>query len=216
MYGETVGLPAVAGEDTGLSPHVRGNRNEALDIPAATGSIPACTGKPSTVAGRGARGRVYPRMYGETRAASRAPVRKKGLSPHVRGNHRTTRRRSAISRSIPACTGKPARCRRRRSTRWVYPRMYGETEVMRARRSSWLGLSPHVRGNQDHQRLEAACSRSIPACTGKPSSHRRLPPRLMVYPRMYGETRTAGAGAGAAEGLSPHVRGNLRAHPRRR
>ena len=145
MYGETAGGSARATGVTGLSPHVRGNRESVMAARAAKGSIPACTGKPTCARRRRPRSPVYPRMYGETQRMRSGCRRRSGLSPHVRGNRAggTARRRGLsphvrgnLSRSeyrmfqcwsIPACTGKPRRRRPRRGPIRVYPRMYGET-----------------------------------------------------------------------------------------
>ncbi len=66
VYGETVSRRIANRALMGLSPRVRGNHaavNDALDH---LGSIPACTGKPPTEPHRRTKGRVYPRVYGET------------------------------------------------------------------------------------------------------------------------------------------------------
>ena len=71
---------------TGLSPHVRGNPQAHLAVVHGAGSIPACTGKPSTSASYRSGDGVYPRMYGETPDATIERLHPDGLSPHVRGN----------------------------------------------------------------------------------------------------------------------------------
>ncbi len=50
--------------------------------------------------------------------------------------------------------------------------------------------------------------RSIPACTGKPTTHDRLGAAPEVYPRVYGETRLTSKMPCSSGGLSPRVRGN--------
>ena len=66
VYGETglgrkryLSLP-------GLSPRVRGNRVGEFKRNCHFGSIPACTGKPTTRREIATWRRVYPRVYGET------------------------------------------------------------------------------------------------------------------------------------------------------
>ena len=51
----------------------------------------------------------------------------KGLSPRVRGNHRSALRRLARYWSIPACAGEPACLEGSRYARGVYPRVCGGT-----------------------------------------------------------------------------------------
>ena len=89
MYGETGAARHVKNESTGLSPHVRGNRQLLQRVPVLVGSIPACTGKPGTVAETWMTPRVYPRMYGETGRRVGRVALVPGLSPHVRGNPAT-------------------------------------------------------------------------------------------------------------------------------
>ena len=169
MYGETEPAPYRLTCQTGLSPHVRGNRARGGGPARGERSIPACTGKPRGVADRRSHVEVYPRMYGETsaRRCSRStftvyprmygetnqPVRGRppvpGLSPHVRGNPAPNGHPPDSPRSIPACTGKPTVYCDGPPRAMVYPRMYGETSTSTAPRSTSTGLSPHVRGNRE-------------------------------------------------------------------
>ena len=55
----------------GLSPRVRGNRSARADHKALSRSIPACAGEPRETGHLTLLGRVYPRVCGGTRAASR-------------------------------------------------------------------------------------------------------------------------------------------------
>ena len=87
--------------------------------------------------------------------------------------------------------------------------MYGETGVAVFEASPLAGLSPHVRGNHRARDDVHEEFGSIPACTGKPSGRSGGSLPCWVYPRMYGETGLPSRAAPAAEGLSPHVRGNL-------
>ena len=66
MYGETRRPRGGDLPHPGLSPHVRGNRRSQLRGRDRGGSIPACTGKPTSPSSRTATDGVYPRMYGET------------------------------------------------------------------------------------------------------------------------------------------------------
>ena len=148
-------------------------------------------------------------MYGETEARMLRFSATMGLSPHVRGNLLHGIRQQFRAGSIPACTGKPRRCRFVRLRRgWVYPRMYGETGGTVSKETVFGGLSPHVRGNlldEVQQRVDVG---SIPACTGKPHLHLVGPHPVEVYPRMYGETVDGVLVGVDVLGLSPHVRGN--------
>ena len=52
---------------------------------------------------------------------------------------------------------------------------------------------------------------SIPAYTGKPHVHWGMSTTQAVYPRVYGETVNKESHQQRAQGLSPRIRGNLRA-----
>ena len=114
-----------------------------------------------------------------------------GLSPRIRGN--LFRFVVYIGRqgSIPANTGEPWCLLRLQRQAGVYPREYGGTQHTLPKR--------HYR------------TRSIPANTGEPRRDPRHPRRNRVYPREYGGTlEFRGLGMPTA-GLSPRIRGNLRA-----
>ena len=89
MYGETMPMVGPVKCLSGLSPHVRGNRPMNHRPLLLGGSIPACTGKPSPPLRAADPETVYPRMYGETCRRGGLTEVQRGLSPHVRGNHRT-------------------------------------------------------------------------------------------------------------------------------
>ena len=147
-------------------------------------------------------------MYGETGFAVDELPMEVGLSPRVRGNLLPAWSRYMHSRSIPACTGKPT------SPSWlshgigVYPRVYGETLLVSKQTPTHRGLSPRVRGNLLPAWSRYMHSRSIPACTGKPTSPSWLSHGIGVYPRVYGETWTGVLDSIPTRGLSPRVRGN--------
>ena len=147
MYGETPPAPGLGPALRGLSPHVRGNPPARSCRGTRRGSIPACTGKPTSIPSRRRYVTVYPRMYGETWDNPTRHASTDGLSPHVRGNHVRHLPDQPFTGSIPACTGKPGHPGGHRRWLRVYPRMYGETESERRLESARRGLSPHVRGN---------------------------------------------------------------------
>ena len=183
-------------ESYGLSPRVRGNRANTLDvqtpaesygsIPARTGepgirrwtrftgplwSIPARTGEPASYALSMLSCRVYPRAYGGTRQSARSFGRPSGLSPRVRGNLIWARVRRSWARSIPARTGEPHLGACAAILGQVYP--------------------PRVRGNHRVIPFEYAVGRSIPARTGEPILPFGVRLYVKVYPRAYGGTGAA-------------------------
>ncbi len=73
------------------------------------------------------------------------------------------------------------------------------------------GLSPRVRGNPRPQPGGAPQCGSIPACAGEPGCPQPAARGRAVYPRVCGGTVHHGTIAPGASGLSPRVRGNLKA-----
>ena len=185
--GTTLSIHAPEGVG-GLSPRVRGNPH-SVEIPdLESRSIPACTGEPWTTAGFKRVSRVYPRVYGGTRAGSEDRFLVRGLSPRVRGNPWLPAGPPVTWRSIPACTGEPCSRAAGRAGPGVYPRVYGGTERWGWVREKRLGLSPRVRGNPRRELLPGDSRRSIPACTGEPLHDRQARVSVGVYPRVYGGT----------------------------
>ncbi len=209
VYGETRTAFCESPLQKGLSPRVRGNPRSKRSRYTARRSIPACTGKPHVKLVIIFSPEVYPRVYGETENIPLRSVFSPGLSPRVRGNRFLSQEQDEVSRSIPACTGKPADVGCIGVTSWVYPRVYGETLSWRYIKPHIEGLSPRVRGNQCHLETILRSRRSIPACTGKPVSSCPECTSPKVYPRVYGETGVRSGTAISMPGLSPRVRGNL-------
>ena len=86
VCGGTVALQAVVERRLGLSPRVRGNRQQWRRRAYDAGSIPACAGEPTTSAGALPSASVYPRVCGGTAVSPPSAPHSHGLSPRVRGN----------------------------------------------------------------------------------------------------------------------------------
>ena len=172
----------------GLSPRVRGILFSRPSASRSRWSIPACTGNPHTAASSTSRVRVYPRVYGESVYVAVEGVAGRGLSPRVRGIPGSVLQAPGTRRSIPACTGNPARSPEPRGTATVYPRVYGnpssdeegshihrvyprvygESHGRKPHVPVVDGLSPRVRGIHRLRTDRVAIVGSIPACTGNP------------------------------------------------
>ena len=146
VYGESGEAPGGIGMMRGLSPRVRGIPLPPLLTLLCDGSIPACTGNPSTERFVFDPHVVYPRVYGESRPASILRYSIRGLSPRVRGIRTGNLHRLSLRRSIPACTGNPRQDGVGKREPAVYPRVYGESTREREGKVRILGLSPRVRG----------------------------------------------------------------------
>ena len=146
-------------------------------------------------------------MYGESSPAAVSGAGGAGLSPRVRGIHHGRPRPAVDAGSIPACTGNPPAQCGSRSTRKVYPRVYGESTSSRTSPGIDTGLSPRVRGIPQLLEIALSTGGSIPACTGNPAPFGRRWTTERVYPRVYGESAGPMPRGGGAPGLSPRVRG---------
>ena len=192
-------IPACTGEpvckprrqirhSVGLSPRVRGNHWCERAHGEPPGSIPACTGEPRRTLSASGEVRVYPRVYGGTRHATRWHSLAQGLSPRVRGNPALCPDIRTDSGSIPACTGEPLHPNLDLIGREVYPRVYGGTGEGLHEHLTGEGLSPRVRGNLGRHPPRYYRVGSIPACTGEPGCQRDIKHPRAVYPRVYGGT----------------------------
>ena len=152
--GGTAILRTVSDHELGLSPRVRGNRRHGVRRQRGRGSIPARAGEPCPENGEPSNPKVYPRACGGTTEWDNVDKQKRGLSPRVRGNHVELKEVLLATGSIPARAGEPPAWSRgfRRSA--VYPRACGGTLVNRVRSGQIRGLSPRVRGNRLHHRLQ--------------------------------------------------------------
>ena len=130
-----------------------------------------------------------------------------GLSPRVRGIPTNPSPLSETGRSIPACTGNPARQLRTWWTLRVYPRVYGESRTTTNGFTTSAGLSPRVRGIPFAEEPRPRTVRSIPACTGNPYEPKPFVRDWEVYPRVYGESAATPMIPYLKAGLSPRVRG---------
>ena len=192
----------------GLSPRVRGNLVELVQLHIRQGSIPACAGEPRASRIPPQIYMVYPRVCGGTWPHKLNALAGQGLSPRVRGNPAAATITSNAGRSIPACAGEPPVVAAVAAVIGVYPRVCGGTTAAAAGVPIAPGLSPRVRGNPVRPAGGCATRRSIPACAGEPVASRRLPTGLRVYPRVCGGTAVAGVVVAHPQGLSPRVRGN--------
>ena len=133
-----------------------------------------------------------------------------GSSPHARGTHPTSNRRSAGRRIIPACAGNTLPVAACQSAHPDHPRMRGEHPIGDGLQAVYTGSSPHARGT--HRHIEPAHNRFriIPACAGNTVAAPRSTGAAADHPRMRGEHRQSAARRGRWAGSSPHARGTLR------
>ena len=214
-HGGTSSISCRKSSVSGLSPHTRGNLRVMPDGKRMDGSIPAHTGEPSITPSALRIARVYPRTHGGTARRPIQPWRRRGLSPHTRGNRHETKAETDSLGSIPAHTGEPSSAPPSPATRRVYPRTHGGTIVSFKPAIAATGLSPHTRGNPPRRISTGLSAGSIPAHTGEPRPGCDRSSERKVYPRTHGGTVSAGIHPSWSPGLSPHTRGNRPGPPRR-
>ena len=155
--------------------------------------------------------RVYPRVCGGTPAGAGNRRRFGGLSPRMRGNQPAAAAMRADMGSIPAYAGEPCAMGGHYANSGVYPRVCGGTPSWHTSCTACGGLSPRMRGNQLKPQQLPAVARSIPAYAGEPGAGGRPGRYGEVYPRVCGGTQGFRVAAPDVKGLSPRMRGNLRA-----
>ena len=134
-----------------------------------------------------------------------------GLSPRVRGILDRDAPDAVGAGSIPACAGDPVVKSSAPSAAAVYPRVCGGSSQAPERRTGARGLSPRVRGIQQKGIAKGAALRSIPACAGDPFAFGASCRLNAVYPRVCGGSSGFHPAPCQVRGLSPRVRGILRA-----
>ena len=157
--------------------------------------------------------KVYPRVCGGIIIYGGLGLRRRGLSPRVRGNQVLRLHDRVRLGSIPACAGE-SRCHLYFSAKFlVYPRVCGGIRCGQPAPQYMYGLSPRVRGNLLSWMHGNATYRSIPACAGESGDGRDILFLKGVYPRVCGGISTTKSVSLQEYGLSPRVRGNLLTSP---
>ena len=85
MRGEHITYGVEGANSQGSSPHARGTRRMAVDLPYGEGIIPACAGNTAFMAFSTCNRRDHPRMRGEHADNSSMTFNSEGSSPHARG-----------------------------------------------------------------------------------------------------------------------------------
>ena len=134
-------------EVLGLSPRVRGNRQEQRSTLPSLRSIPARAGEPTRASQETCASTVYPRACGGTGPTIADIFLVTGLSPRVRGNLPGQPLEESYTRSIPARAGEPPSGSTSKKSQAVYPRACGGTHGRMGCCCLGWGLSPRVRGN---------------------------------------------------------------------
>ena len=156
----------------GLSPRMRGNRNDLRDYLKTAGTIPAHAGEPAVSARSGSAGQDYPRACGGTRGSAFAGRGLPGLSPRMRGNLAFLPAGALDEGTIPAHAGEPGGTAGTARFCGDYPRACGGTYRLGYCWDFVVGLSPRMRGNHDKLMDQDPNVGTIPAHAGEPVSSR--------------------------------------------
>ena len=158
----------------------------------------------------------HPRIRGE-HARSR-PTRPDltGSSPHTRGAPGPRAGRLPARRIIPAYAGStPAPTKRPAATR-DHPRIRGEHNEPIEYVAIRTGSSPHTRGAQERGQPVSACAGIIPAYAGSTTGLVAISSGSADHPRIRGEHDLGLLDGRPHRGSSPHTRGALGRHRRKR
>ena len=151
----------------GLSPRVRGKREESAAQTRRRGSIPACAGEARRTRLKTSLIKVYSRVCGGSPGEVALGHAIGGLSPRVRGKPAVRRRKRGQRRSIPACAGEATTHCTTPDSSTVYPRVCGGSSSGPVNPGAIGGLSPRVRGKRTARKRTRKARRSIPACAGE-------------------------------------------------
>ncbi len=172
------------------------------------GSIPAFTGEPVDLDGRGPRPGVHPRFHGGALVSASASIADRGPSPLSRGSHRTVTSTPSSNGSIPAFTGEPLALGSAVQGPWVHPRFHGGAFRVWSRVAYARGPSPLSRGSRRRASDAVQSIRSIPAFTGEPNPSCTSKAARRVHPRFHGGACVALAVWPEGQGPSALSRGS--------
>ena len=195
---------------TAVYPRVYGERSPwALMASVMVGLSPRIRGTGRSCPGTCDQSAVYPRVYGERNTNRHRADFQCGLSPRIRGTAFRGFNSASRNRFIPAYTGNGIALRFRIANSAVYPRVYGERQLLGITLENRSGLSPRIRGTDQQAGRRCADLRFIPAYTGNGTNRVIGSASSAVYPRVYGERRVSRFGCSSAIGLSPRIRGTV-------
>ena len=173
--------------------------------------IPAYAGEP--VAGTSAERRTwdYPRVCGGAHDTDSEWRLSRGLSPRMRGSHRSRPSSLLCCGIIPAYAGEPLTDRHQCTISEDYPRVCGGAVMPSRRMFTGLGLSPRMRGSPVPPGERPHVPGIIPAYAGEPFTPAASSSFLRDYPRVCGGAGRRGRPAILLPGLSPRMRGSRQA-----
>ena len=184
--------------------------NQQPPAAQAPGTIPANTGRITTLLPTPTTPWDHPREYGENFRGSREELHQLGPSPRIRGEFNKRFNLFKWGRTIPANTGRirtriyqPERCR-------DHPREYGENAGMLIVTFSPLGPSPRIRGECILCLKLRQGIGTIPANTGRMYRAVTKGKGLRDHPREYGENWELRWPQSVYVGPSPRIRGEYR------
>ena len=222
---------AVRATRPGSSPRIRGEFSLRYVRSAATGIIPANTGRIRIPSNPRHDRQDHPREYGENMLIFLSSRISMGSSPRIRGESRCSLRLISISGIIPANTGRIVRLGGFCVPRWDHPREYGENRLVGIVQLAVSGSSPRIRGEffpkpgfifrigiipANTGRIASTCLKFVkwwdhPREYGEKGFGRRLRgfQTRRDHPREYGENNGTSLSGARCKGSSPRIRGEF-------
>ena len=177
-------------QESGTSPHLRGNHDAQYRSDFIDGDIPAPAGQPVIMPSSGAVKAGHPRTCGATPQGKTSNTWLGGTSPHLRGNRFILDLLLKPDGDIPAPAGQPRAEQGHRPQREGHPRTCGATLLLKSVAVEPTGTSPHLRGNPFSVLPRRVGARDIPAPAGQPWISTAGSRTNWGHPRTCGATRS--------------------------
>ena len=132
-----------------------------------------------------------------------------GLSPRMRGTHRSSDSAQPLRGIIPAYAGNTSRQDTDIQCGWDHPRVCGEHTSGVKTKLSDPGSSPRMRGTLLNLRVDSRNGGIIPAYAGNTDRHELSGAFRGDHPRVCGEHLTGNPYLLMVQGSSPRMRGTL-------
>ena len=194
----------------GSPPRARGKALKLFLMGLRKGITPACAGKSSPRWYSPGRGWDHPRVRGEKRTTARKSSTASGSPPRARGKAKRNENRSRRSGITPACAGKSCTRSHWASPAQDHPRVRGEKEIRGGYLDQMSGSPPRARGKG----LIAPCVHNLlgitPACAGKSETIAMKCSILWDHPRVRGEKADLRRSKHPAQGSPPRARGKVK------
>src|SRR5690606_27309619 len=193
----------------GTPPRRRGGRRHDRREQRAHRNTPVSAGR-TRARGRSWRaGAEHPRVGGEDRVSSVAPVACGGTPPRRRGGLRPMSHHLLAHRNTPASAGRTCRAGTRWPRRSEHPRAGGRDDNWKAGSTEGFGTPPRRRGGRLEPCRLRVVQRNTPASAGRTRRPIRRAAEATEHPRVGGEDHGTPTAHISNGGTPPRRRGGL-------